>query len=84
MQVPAGAALLDACAELGELAGAYLKHHDYRLDAPAGPHDQLPADVRAEYGDVLFAVLSFAAAAGIDAERELLQTLSRYEIRFGS
>ncbi|MHC3470976.1 hypothetical protein ACYF6T_20000 [Streptomyces sp. 7R007] len=79
MPVTADVALLDACAELGELSGAYLKNCGY---APSGggvpPSDQ----VRAEFGDVLFALLGFADAAGLDAGAEFAATLERYEKRF--
>lgn len=84
LRVTADVALLDSCAELGELTGAYLKQCGYApstgADAVAGtsPSDQ----VRAEFGDVLFALLSFADAAGVDSEAEFHATLERYEARF--
>ena len=77
-------ALLDACAELGELAGAYLKQSGYApcaasADGGAAPPAQ---QVRAEFGDTLFALFSFADAAGVSAEAEFAATLARYEERF--
>ncbi|GAA3349411.1 hypothetical protein GCM10020358_71450 [Amorphoplanes nipponensis] len=81
LEVTAGVALLDACAELGELAGAYLKDTAY-ADRP-GAAGVATERVRAEFGDVLFAVLSFADAAGLSARQQLAATLERYETRFG-
>ncbi|MFI7602167.1 hypothetical protein [Actinoplanes sp. NPDC049681] len=79
--VTARVALLDTCAELGELAGAYLKDTGY-ADAPepGAPTER----IQAEFGDVLFSLLSFAVAAGLSAREELTATLDRYETRFGS
>ncbi|WP_037914289.1 nucleoside triphosphate pyrophosphohydrolase family protein [Actinacidiphila yeochonensis] len=84
LHVTADVALLDACAELGELAGAYLKQSGYAPSAGAkGVAGAPPSDrVRAEFGDALFALLSFADAAGLDAEAEFLDTMNRYEARF--
>lgn len=79
MPVTAHVALLDACAELGELTGAYLKNCGYAPSATSAP----PSDqVRSEFGDVLFALLGFANAAGLDAGAEFAATLDRYEERF--
>ncbi|MCX2926055.1 hypothetical protein [Streptomyces sp. NEAU-W12] len=83
MRVTADVALLDACAELGELAGAYLKQCRYAPSGANGLADSPPSDrVRAEFGDALFALLSFADAAGLDSEAEFFATLKRYEERF--
>jgi len=88
LRVTATVALLDTCAELGELVGAFLKDTGYSATRPATNADAVATDavasdaVRAEFGDVLFALLSFADAAGLDAHSELLATLSRYETRF--
>ncbi|MFD8308514.1 hypothetical protein ACFV29_40290 [Streptomyces sp. NPDC059690] len=79
MPVTADVALLDVCAELGELSGAYLKNCGY---APATRSVPPSNQVRAEFGDVLFALLGFAAAAGLDAGAEFAATLQRYEERF--
>lgn len=76
-------ALLDTCAELGELAGAYLKDTDY-ADGPSVPADVATERVRAEFGDVLFSLLGFADAAGLNAREELTATLHRYEVRFAA
>ncbi|WND32871.1 hypothetical protein RI578_42210 (plasmid) [Streptomyces sp. BB1-1-1] len=79
MPVTADVALLDASAELGELAGAYLKNCGYAPSATSTP----PSDqVRSEFGDVLFALFGFADAAGLDAGAEFAATLDRYEARF--
>lgn len=72
-------ALLDSCAEMGELSGAYLKATGYAATAEPGLADER---VRAEFGDILFSILSFADAAGLDAGAELAAALARYETRF--
>ena len=86
LQVTATVALLDTCAEVGELAGAFLKdtgYHPHRPVAAAGASDRAVADtVRTEFGDVLFALFSFADAVGLSARSELAATLDRYEARF--
>ncbi|MEU7663430.1 hypothetical protein AB0B60_33815 [Streptomyces lincolnensis] len=79
MPITAHVALLDSSAELGELTGAYLKNCGYAPSAAGAP----PSDqVRSEFGDVLFALLGFADAAGLDAGAEFAATLDRYEARF--
>lgn len=78
--VTARVALLDTCAELGELAGAYLKDTGYADPQPSA--EVATERIRAEFGDVLFALLSFADAAGLSARDELTATLNRYEARF--
>ncbi|MGP4112718.1 hypothetical protein ACTWP5_17645, partial [Streptomyces sp. 4N509B] len=83
LRVTAETALLDATAELGELAGAHLKEHGYS-PAPTAGDGPAPRRVREEFGDVLFSLLSFANAAGVDARAELTATLARYEARFGA
>ncbi|WP_158841332.1 nucleotide pyrophosphohydrolase [Saccharothrix deserti] len=75
-------ALLDACAELGELSGALLKETGY--SASGGTPLSSSVRIRAEYGDVLFAVLGFADAAGISAHDALSAALVDYESRFAS
>ncbi|MFD3587366.1 hypothetical protein [Streptomyces sp. NPDC058683] len=83
MRVTADVALLDACAELGELAGAFLKQCGYAPSAAKSTVGSRPSDrVRAEFGDALFALLSFADAAGLDSEAEFFATMTRYEARF--
>lgn len=73
-------ALIDACAELGELSGAFLKETGYSGASPVSSSER----VRAEYGDALFALLGFGDAAGISAHDALSATLARYESRFES
>jgi len=78
--VTARVALLDTCAELGELTGAYLKDTGYADQTVSA--EVATERIRAEFGDVLFALLSFADAVGLSAREELTATLDRYETRF--
>jgi NTP pyrophosphatase (non-canonical NTP hydrolase) len=72
-------ALLDSCAELGELAGAYLKEGGYSADFSVG--SPVFTHCFAELGDALFALLSFASVAGLPAGDALWAALERYRSR---
>lgn len=73
-------ALLDTCAEIGELSGAYLKDTAYGASGDASVSSS--ERIHAEYGDVLFALLGFGDEMGISAGDALSVTLAGYQSRF--
>lgn len=67
--------LLDLASEVGELAKEATTSTDYGTDPEA---IEIADD---ELGDALFALLSVAEAADIDADAALQQSLAKYERR---
>ena len=69
-------ALLDLLAETGELAKALLSASDYGKKVPLAT-----PEIEEELGDVLYSLLTFAEALGIDAEAALQAALEKYARR---
>ena len=75
-KMPESARLLDIQSELGELAKEVLKNTKY------GTMDfVVTEDFEMEFGDVLYALLSFANETNIDAKECLEKVLKKYADR---
>lgn len=70
--------LLDLVSELGELSKEVLKLSDYGQQ----PEIHCNADLRLEWGDVLFSLLCLGNQLEIDMEEALSLVLQKYEKRF--
>ncbi|MGZ0748455.1 MazG-like family protein [Haloparvum sp. AD34] len=75
MEAPLPYRLLDLASEVGELAKEATTSTDYGTDPGA---IEIADD---EIGDALFALLSVAEAADVDADDALQQSLAKYERR---
>lgn len=75
LETPAAYRLLDAVAELGEVAAEVCASTDYGAepDAVSVPEDEL--------GDAVFALLALCEELDVDAEDALQTSLAKYEAR---
>ncbi len=75
-KMPEAARLLDIQSELGELSKEVLKSSKYGTESFV-----VSEDFEMEFGDVLYALLSFANETNIDSEKCLKMVLKKYQDR---